>query len=79
MISRAYYRSAPLTGHLEVTRLVANKPIEYELYLSHDINGMIIKKKYADAEQAFTAAMKHGFIRNSWEKIETDFDRENNK
>lgn len=67
MITRSYYRLNSITGSIDILNIVNNKPTGYILYLSHDINGILIKKEFPTYEKAVSASMMHGCLREKWE------------
>lgn len=74
MIAKGYYDQQPLRGHITVTRLSQGIPTVFELYLSHDISGVIRKSYHKSVDEALTIAMKHGFIRSLWQLHEIKFE-----
>lgn len=70
MILRSYYKEGSLTGLIEVKHLVNSTPVVYTLYISHDINGVLIKQEYPNIEKAYSKATTLGCIRTKWKSKE---------
>jgi hypothetical protein len=66
MILRAYYKEGALTGSIEIKHLVNSEPALYTLYISHDINGVLIKQEYPSVEKAMSKATTLGCISTKW-------------
>lgn len=70
MFIRSYYEEGPLTGMIEITRMVNSKPAEYQMCLMHSVNGLILKQTFESAEKAISKASTLGYISNKWKTKE---------
>jgi hypothetical protein len=76
MILRSYYKEGALTGSIEVKHLVNSVPAVYTLYISHDINGVLIKQEYPSVEKAMSKATTLGCISDKWKSKEVTLNNE---
>lgn len=76
MILRAYYRNGSLTGSIEVKHLVNSSPASYSLYVSHDINGVLIKQEFPSIEKAISKASTFGCVKSNWTSKEISLNKE---
>lgn len=67
MVTRAYYKNGPLTASLNIKHLVNSIPTSYILYISHDVNGIMLSEELPTAEKAFSKASTLGCNRNLWQ------------
>lgn len=70
MIFKAYYNVKPLMGCIRVSQLKDGSPAEYSLALVHEINGLLVKKKFSNYEAATNEASSHGCVKSKWDLIE---------
>lgn len=66
MIFKAYYDVKPLVGCIRLSKLKDGAPAEYTLALVHEINGLLVKKKFKEYEKAVKEAQSHGCVTSKW-------------
>lgn len=74
MITRAYYKSGPITASLNVKHLQNSKPSSYILYISHEVNGVLFNEELPTAEKSFSKASTLGCNRDLWKVYQVEIE-----